>query len=102
MRILITTLTMMFISSVAIAKDTIYKCGDSYWKVSDNFPETGKKTLYTRINGVWIFNCSSIMYDSIRCEIKDNIKFVILDEVTKELGIAKGDYLHRFRCEVIN
>ena len=57
MKLLITTLTLMFISFGAFAKDQFISCvthGD--WKLSSTF--LGKHTLYLRSMGKWDSRCS--------------------------------------------
>ena len=90
MRLLIITLTMVFISFGSVAKDYKWKCSGILYKVEDPF--FGKKKLYFRIEGNWSELCrkkgSQITNDSFNC-IADNDKFksFILDEETETLKI---------------
>ena len=107
MRILITTLTMMFISFGAVAKDTIYKCAkDTYFKVEN--PLIGKRKLFNRRNGEWVKVCnhegSKITKDSFRCASRNKKgNFVLLDEFLKELiFINLNEENTKFSCVILN
>jgi len=102
MKLLITTLTMIFISFGASAKETIYKCGHEWFKVYEN---KVKRTLAYRADGNWYLGCfAELGTDSFKCKADHTagMEYFLLDELIKQYSY-KDDLLgvRTFNCEVI-
>ena len=102
MKLLITTLTMIFISFGANAKNYKWQCQDILFKVED--PVFGKKKLYARREGKWRELCinkgSQITNDSFNCIVdNEQVRSFILDEETKIVTIALlNGKMEKHRC----
>jgi hypothetical protein len=91
MKLLITTLTMIFISFGANAKEIVYKCGFDnkvFYKVEN--PLIGKRKIFHRKEGAWKRVCTLdgaiINFDSFKCMFKktSKYKYAIFDEVMNQ------------------
>ena len=98
MKLLITTLTFIFITSMANAKDTIYDCIELKWILKVEEPLIGKKKLLIREEGSWIQMCNNdndiVLKDSFKCfnqDKNDNDNFFVLDEAFDKLIVYKKD-----------
>jgi len=110
MKLLILSLTMIFISFGAVAKDTIYKCETQWFKVENeytNFLLEGKKVrrLLFRADGEWYIGCTAELgTDSFKCKADHTrrMEYFVLDELTKQYSY-KDDLLgmRTFPCEII-
>ena len=103
MKLLITTLTMIFISFGAVSKTIKYVCAHDYVKTET--PLFGERKLYLREDGKWVRICKSgeISNDSFKCPVKDKSdKFAIFDEVIKQLILYKHNGEKKItHCEII-
>ena len=105
MKLLITTLSIIFISFGANAKEIIYKCGfDNKVFLKVENPLIGKRKLFHRKEGAWKRICmrdgAIINSDSFKCMYKQTskYKYAILDEVMNQFIIypKKGNKIIPF------
>lgn len=108
MRISLTILIIFFINFGAVAKETIYKCANSFYIKVEN-PLIGKRMIFYRTNdGIWSRVClnkgSKITKDSFKCVTKNlDGGYLLLDEVTKQLKMTKlGKKDFRLNCTIEN
>ena len=96
MKLLITTLTLIFLSFEAFAKETIYNCTRASWKMKVEDPLFGKRKLFTRVDGGWNQICEEkttvISDDGFKCfygEKNKELDYFVLDEKFKILTVYK-------------
>ena len=92
MKLLLTTLTMIFISFGAFAKETLYSCVNDEWQFKVEDPIFGIRKLFYRRDGIWERTCSSEEVDTVndtsfKCRGSTFIgyKYYILDEEFKTI-----------------
>jgi len=96
MKLLITTLTLIFLSFEVFAKETIYNCTLANWKMKVETSLFSKKKIYIRDEGLWNQLCTRkndiISKDSFKCfygEKNKELDYYVLDEKFKILTVHK-------------
>jgi len=102
-KLVVLSITMIFISFGALGKDVIYKCDDLYFKVENL---QGGKKLFVWQNGQWKKKCTVgvELPDSFICIGGDWNKVVekyVFDELTKQFELFFDDgSSSKFNCSI--